>query len=63
MNTALRQENKVGIVSISGRLDASNEKRFKEEFGGYLDGLKFFVFDLSELEFIDSTGLSRRLEI
>lgn len=48
---------KVMILHYSGRLDASNAQEMKEKFRSYLTDAHFFVFDLTELDFIDSTGL------
>ena len=49
--------NKVAVVKIKGRLDMSAANKLKEAFSDYLKEHKNFVFDCSEMEFIDSTGL------
>ena len=57
MKVEMIPEGNVAIVKISGRLDASNSKDFKEKFQSYLEECKKFVFDMEEMEFLDSTGL------
>lgn len=47
----------IGIVRLQGRLDASNVSMLKKEFGKNLDKASKFIFDMEELESIDSTGL------
>lgn len=50
-------KDQVGIVTINGRLDASNVALLKKEFKNFLTETTDFVFDLSGLEFLDSSGL------
>ncbi len=51
-----KQEN-IGIVKIIGRLDASNAKQLKTSFLEFLNETRYIIFDFSELNFLDSTGL------
>ena len=47
----------VVILSISGRLDAANAGELKKKYSTLdSEGAKF-VFDLSKVDFLDSTGL------
>ncbi|MDA3838202.1 MAG: STAS domain-containing protein [Candidatus Delongbacteria bacterium] len=57
MKTIIIYKGDVGVISVTGRLDASNTTTFKEEFLKWLNETNEFVLDLSRLEFIDSTGL------
>ncbi len=57
MNISFEIRKGAGIVSLEGRLDASNSKVLKDHFQDYLSKSRNFVFDLGKLEFIDSTGL------
>ncbi|MFO7895644.1 MAG: STAS domain-containing protein [Candidatus Cloacimonadales bacterium] len=56
-----KANDQVGIVKIVGRVDSSSEAKLKKEFLNYLQEYKNFVFDCSELEFIDSSGLGALL--
>jgi anti-sigma B factor antagonist len=47
----------VGIVKLKGRLDAKNSKALQKLFPEWLEKSAFVVFDCSDLEFIDSSGL------
>ena len=49
--------NQVAIVNISGSLDASNADTLKTQFTNNIKKSKKFVFDLKEMDFVDSTGL------
>lgn len=57
MQLNFRQEGNVGIVEISGRLDAYNATEFKNQVSKHFEETQNFVFDLGKLEFLDSTGL------
>lgn len=57
MNLDFTMINRVGKVQIQGRLDATNAAELKEKFNSFLEKVVNFVFDCSELDFIDSTGL------
>jgi anti-sigma B factor antagonist len=51
------KKDEIGILKFFGRVDGTNEKELKDVFKGYLADTKYFVYDCSELEYIDSTGL------
>ena len=53
----LTQQGEIGVVAISGRLDASNAGELKTGFNQCLKEGTKFVFNLEKLEAIDSTGL------
>lgn len=57
METAIIYRGDVGVIHITGRLDASNTAKLKEEFQKWLNETNNFVLDLSKMEYIDSTGL------
>lgn len=57
MKVELSKQGKIGVLKTIGRLDASNEKEFKDKFQSYLEETVYFIMDFSELDFIDSTGL------
>jgi len=57
MNLEFTKVGRIGKVSFKGRLDAVNAGMLKEKFQNYLNEVVNFVFDFSELVFIDSTGL------
>lgn len=47
----------IAVIKISGRLDATNSKALKDKFHSLLSSSRNYVMDLSEMNFIDSTGL------
>lgn len=47
----------VGLVKMYGRLDGSNKTEFEKSFITFLKEYNKFVFDCTELEFVDSSGL------
>lgn len=52
------QENEELVVSLSGDLDINTVKQFQDEvLKNYSQVDKDFVFDLRDLDYIDSTGL------
>ncbi len=51
------KKDNVGILEISGRLDAYTAPNLKTLFKDLMDETRYFVFDLHALEFLDSTGL------
>lgn len=57
MRVEYKKIEKIGIITVSGRLDASNEKELKTNFESFLAETVYFVLDCSHLEFMDSTGL------
>jgi anti-anti-sigma factor len=53
-----REENGVTIISVEGRMDASNAKLAEAEINKAIeDDQKRLLFDLSELEYLSSGGL------
>ncbi|MCB5262260.1 MAG: STAS domain-containing protein [Candidatus Cloacimonetes bacterium] len=57
MNINYRQENRIGIIELKGRLDAYSAPQLRGLFSEVADKAVNFVFDLKECDFIDSTGL------
>lgn len=51
------EDNGVIVMSIAGRLDAENAETLKTEFKKKLQSETKIVFDLRDLEYLDSTGL------
>lgn len=47
----------VGIVSLQGRLDARNCKSLQKLYAQWLEKTPFLVFNCSQLDFVDSSGL------
>lgn len=45
------------ILSLSGRLDATNAPELEAELKKSINGIKKLVFDFKELEYISSAGL------
>ena len=63
MKLDFKKTDKYLLVKISGRLDISNTMHFKAEISNYLKDTKLVVFDFSELEFLDSTGLGSIISV
>ncbi|SRR6266511_265505 len=62
MQAAIEQVGDVAIVVLPGAsLDAGNAKEFKQEMTPVLGANAKVVFDLSELQFVDSSGLGALL--
>ena len=57
MKINIEKKNNISLFTISGRLDAANAEDFKASFLEEHKKTDKFVFDLSELDFLDSTGL------
>jgi len=53
----------IGIVKISGELDASNSKDLRKAFDDYFLRSNKFILDFSDLQFMDSTGLGTIIRI
>ena len=51
------KKDNVGILEITGRLDAYTAPDLKSLFKELMDETRYFVFDLHAMEFLDSTGL------
>ncbi len=57
MELNFEMKDNVGILKVSGRLDAYNSTEFKESFTKFAEQTVNFVLDLGNLDFLDSTGL------
>jgi anti-sigma B factor antagonist len=63
MKLDFKKTEKYLLVKVSGRLDISNTTHFKAEISNYLKDTRFVIFDFSELEFMDSTGLGSIISV
>jgi anti-sigma B factor antagonist len=62
MEMTVEKLGEVTIVRLPGeQLDASNAKDFKRDVASILSGASKLVFDLSQLHFVDSSGLGAML--
>ena len=62
MQTAIEQVGDVVVVVLpGGSLDADNAKDFKQEMSPLLGANAKVVFDMSHLQFVDSSGLGALL--
>ncbi len=59
MELTIENRGEVAIVAVNGRLDASSAGELQKQFDKLLDKTKFFVFDLAQMDFVDSTGLGK----
>lgn len=57
MDINFSKSENIGIIKITGSLEAENADTLKEKFTEHINEIDHFIFDLSELEFLDSTGL------
>ncbi len=57
MQLNFTQQDQVGIIEVSGRLDAYNAPELRAKYDQVAEKAVNFVFDMSKCEFIDSTGL------
>jgi anti-sigma B factor antagonist len=57
MDFVFSKEKQVGILAIHGRIDAGNIDELKKKFGELISGTINFIFDLTGVVFLDSTGL------
>lgn len=58
MELNVKNEEKVTLVSVTGRMDAVSSPEFEKELGRLIDeGNINFVIDLTELDYISSSGL------
>lgn len=48
---------RVAVIMFEGRLDAHSSKALQSDFSHWLKVYSEFVFDCSQLDFIDSSGL------
>lgn len=50
--------NKAGVLKLEGRFDALSSKDFKKTISAMINkGIKYFILDMSDVDFIDSSGL------
>ena len=62
MEITVEKQEGVTIVRLPGeQLDASNAKDFKRDIASILNAASKVVFDLSQLRFVDSSGLGAML--
>jgi len=62
MNFATNEKGNVLLVKLPGdHLDANNSKEFKESIVPVIDERKKVLFDLSDIHFVDSSGLGALL--
>ena len=47
----------IGIATLQGRIDANNCSDLQKAFAQWLLNTAFIIFECSDLDFIDSTGL------
>jgi anti-sigma B factor antagonist len=57
MELQFRKDGNIGIIHVKGRIDAGNVSELKTNLNQWLNETNQFLFDLSEVDFIDSTGL------
>lgn len=58
MELSVEKAGEISVVTIPGEnLDASNSKEFKRVMAPILESNSRVVFDLSQLRFVDSSGL------
>ena len=58
METTLEKIGSAVVLTLSGpTLDAGSAKAFKSDVSSLIESHKKVIFDLSELEFVDSSGL------
>jgi anti-sigma B factor antagonist len=58
MEMTIEKVGEVAVVELRGeQLDASNVADFKRDIAPVLEGNSRVVFDLSQLRFVDSSGL------
>ena len=52
-----------GCLWLRGELDLASTEEFQAAFLTYLDGQSELVIDLSELQFIDSSGIRAMIDV
>ncbi len=58
MELQIETQGKVAVITIPGeQLDARNSKEFRQSVAPLLEESPYVVLDLSELRFVDSSGL------
>ena len=66
MAITCENKNGVGLVTVTGSLNASSVESFQSQFGAWFDsqpGVKQVVMDLGGVNFIDSLGLGALISI
>ena len=62
MNHTLKIENDIAIVTVREKvLDVTNSNEFKNILATYLKSYRYFAFDMTKVEFIDSSGITTLL--
>lgn len=62
MDITVQQEGNISLVSIKGdTIDASNKPKLQKKLEGVIEGSRFMVLDMSEVTFLDSSGLGMLL--
>ena len=57
MNMSIEKMGNVAVVALLGELDASKARQFKRDIAPVLEANSKVVFDVSQLRFVDSSGL------
>lgn len=63
MDLELKKKENYAILKIKGGLDAAHTKEFKHQFQTYAEEYQNFIFDLSEMDFMDSTGFGTLVSV
>lgn len=57
--TITEQTNRTAVIALNGRVDAFNAPAIRQQMETQLDsGVRNFVLDLSDVQFLDSSGLA-----
>ncbi len=57
MELQFKKDGIIGIIHIKGRIDAGNVSELKSHITQWLSQTNQLLFDMGEVDFIDSTGL------
>ncbi len=57
MTLQFDKQGKIGLIRLTGPIDASNVMDLKKKFQEWMNETSYFVMDLNQVDFIDSTGL------
>ena len=63
MKLELIERENYAILKIIGGLDAAHTKQFKQQFQAFAEEHLNFIFDLKEMDFMDSTGFGALVSI
>jgi len=63
MKLELIERENYAILKIIGGLDAAHTKQFKQQFQAFAEEHMSFIFDLEEMDFMDSTGFGAIVSI